>query len=131
MAPYAFEKHRMHSNINNGVMAAILFKSIVSTRLKSIVPILFKSIVTTLLFSQCSAGLTALMTGRYGEVEPDSVRHMSRNTTHEMAHSSRRQAHLQGPAPAPRQMKLRVKVSTRLCNVCECAFLKSERKSTV
>ena len=50
----AFEKHRMHCNINTGLMATILFKSIVSTLLKSIVSILFKSIVTTLLFSQCS-----------------------------------------------------------------------------
>ena len=48
----AFEKHRMHSNINTGVMATILFKSIVSILFKSIVTTLFKSIVTTLLFFQ-------------------------------------------------------------------------------
>ena len=43
----------MHSNINKGVIATILFKSIGSTRLKNIVSILLKSIVTTRLFFQC------------------------------------------------------------------------------
>ena len=50
---YAFQKHRMHSYINKGVMATILLKSKVPTHLKSILSILFKSIVTILLFFQC------------------------------------------------------------------------------